>query len=46
MNYFDELYSQVNELVEGGLIDQQIRDELCETDDELLNDMIDEIRNE
>jgi hypothetical protein len=46
MNYSDELYSQVNELVEGGLTDQQIRDELCETDDELLNDMIDEIRNE
>jgi hypothetical protein len=44
MNYDDELYDAVNGLVENGFSDAAIRAELSEADPEILDDLIDEIR--
>jgi hypothetical protein len=43
---YDELFDAVNGMVEDGFSDAAIRDELCEADPEILDDLIREIRSQ
>ena len=46
MDFYEELHGQVSVLVEQGNSDDEIRVELCDADPEILDDMIETIRNE